>query len=97
MVGITDVDLGKENPTAFLHNEIIEAISGRVREIHNEPPLAGLLQLLLNLPISRVGRGGKGRGLATLPSWTRKVLIHYQDILEVGLHVLGSRLEQSNE
>ena len=97
-----------KSPTAFLHNEIdsvinlgvrereviaIDAVSGRVREIHNKPPLArssafGDYTKSAYME-ERKRRPGKETSDVAKADFAGQVLIHDLGILESGLHFLS--------
>ena len=101
-----------KSPTAFLYNEIdsiinlgvreheviaIDAVSGRVREIHDKPPLArssafGDYNKSADME-GRKRRPEKRTSSMAKADFGGRVLVHDLGILESGLHFLAHGLE----
>ena len=91
------VDPGVKKREVIVIDAVVDAVSDRVREIHDKPPLSqssafGDYTKSANME-SRKRRPGERTSDPAEVDFARQVLVHGLRILESGLHVLGRGLE----
>ena len=91
------IDPGVRKRKVIAIDAIVDAVSGRVREIYNKPPLARSSAFGDYTESADMGgrkrRPGKRTSDSAEVDFARQVLVHDLGILEGGLHVLGRGLE----
>ena len=91
------IDPGVRKREVIAIDTVIDAVSGRVREIHDKPPLSRSSEFRDNTKSadmeSRKRRPGKRTSDHAEVDFARQVLVLDLGILESGLHVLGRGLD----